>query len=62
MDKFSLILIPNQGIILKKGTYPADSFFTKIEIIGINFDIRLNLGPPGFKFTKILTVILLRGL
>ena len=54
--------MPNQGIILKKGTYLTDSFFTRVEIIGIGFDIRLNLGPPGFKLTKILTVILLRGL
>ena len=62
MDKFSSILMPNQGVILKKRTYPIDSFLTGVKIIGIGFDIRLNLGPPGFKLTKILTVILLQGL
>ena len=56
------MLMPNQGVILKKGTYPANSFLTGIKIIGIGLDIRLNLGPPGFKLTKILAVILLRGL
>ena len=52
----------NQGIILKEGTYPVNSFFTGVEIIGIGFDIRLNLGPPRFKLTEILAVILLRCL
>ena len=56
------MLMPNQGVILKKGTYPANFFLTRVEIIGINFDIRLDLGPPGFKFNKIFTIILLRGL
>ena len=54
--------MPNQGVILKKGTYPADSFFTGVEIVGIGLDIRLNLGPPGFELAEILTIILLRGL
>ena len=54
--------MPNQGIILEKGTYPVDFFLTGVEIIGISLDIHLNLSPPGFKFTKILTIILLRGL
>ena len=54
--------MPNQGVILKKGTYLVDSFFIGVEIIRISLDIRLNLGPPGFKFIKIFTVILLRGL
>ena len=52
----------NQGIILEKGTYLADSFLTGVEIIGVGFNIRLNLGPPGFELTEILAVILLRGL
>ena len=52
----------NQGVILKKGTYLINSFFIRVEIIGIGLDIRLNLNPPGFKFIKILTIILLRGL
>ena len=52
----------NQGVILEKGTYLVDSFFTGVEIVGIGLDIRLNLGPPGFEFAEILTVILLRGL
>ena len=55
------MLIPNQGVIFKKGTYLIDSFFIKVEIIRIGFDIRLNLGPPGFKFIEIFTGILLRG-
>ena len=50
----------NQGVILEKGTYLVDSFIG-VEIIGIGFDTRLNLGPLRFKFTKILTIILLRG-
>ena len=54
--------MPNQGIILKKGTYLINSFLIRVEIIGIGLDIRLNLGPLGFKFTKIFIVILLRGL
>ena len=62
MDGFGLMLILNQGVILEKGTYPVDFFFTGVEIIGIGFDIYLNLGPLGFKFIKILAVILLRGL
>ena len=53
--------MPNQGIILKKGTYLIDSFLTGVEIIGISLDIRLNLGLPGFKPIKILTIIFLRG-
>ena len=56
------MLMLNQGIILKKGTYPVNSFFIKVKIIGIDLDIHLNLSPPGFKLSKILTVILLRGL
>ena len=56
------MLMPNQGVILKKGTYPVDFFFTKVEIIGIGLDIHLNLSPPGFKLTEILAVILLQGL
>ena len=56
------MLIPNQGVILKKGTYPVNFFLTGVEIIGVGFDIRLNLGPLGFKLIKILTIILLRGL
>ena len=54
--------MPNQGVILKKGIYLADSFLTGVKIIGIGLNIRLNLSPPGFKFAKILTIILLRGL
>ena len=54
--------MPNQGVILKKGTYPVNSFLTGVEIIGIGLDIHLNLGPPGLKLTEILTIILLRGL
>ena len=54
--------MPNQGVILKKGTYPANSFLTGVEIIGIGLDIHLNLGPPGFKLAEILAVILLQGL
>ena len=54
--------MPNQGIILEKRTYPINSFLTEVEIIGIGFDIRLNLGPPGLEFAEILAVILLRGL
>ena len=56
------MLIPNQGVILKKGTYPVNSFLTKVGIIGIGFNIHFNLGPPGFELTKILAIILLRGL
>ena len=56
------MLMPNQGVILKKGTYPADFFLTGVEIVGIGFNIRLDFGPPGFKFTEIFAVILLRGL
>ena len=62
MDKFGSMLMLNQGVILEKGTYPADPFFIGVEIIRIGFDIRLNLGPLGFKFAEILAVILLRGL
>ena len=51
----------NQGVILKKGTYLINSFFIRVEIIGIGLDIRLNLGPLRLKFTKIFTIILLRG-
>ena len=54
--------MPNQGVILKKGTYLVDFFFTGVKIIGIGLDIYLNLNPPGFKFTKILAIILFRGL
>ena len=54
--------MPNQGVILEKGTYPTDSFFIKVKIVGISFDIRFNLSPPGFKLTEILPVILLQGL
>ena len=52
----------NQGVILEKGTYLVNFFFTGVEIIGIGFDIRLNLGSPGLKFTEVLAIILLRGL
>ena len=52
----------NQGVILEKGTYPVNFFLTGVEIIGIGFNIRLNLGPPGFEFAKIFAVILLWGL
>ena len=54
--------MPNQGVILEKRTYPADSFLIGVEIIGIGFDIRLDLGPLGFEFAEILAFILLRGL
>ena len=62
MDGFGSMLMPNQGVILEKGTYPVDFFFTGVEIVGIGLNIRLNLGPLGFKLAEILTVILLRGL
>ena len=56
------MLILNQGIILKKGIYPVNSVFTEVEIIGIDFNIHLNLGPLRLKFTEIFAVILFRGL
>ena len=54
--------MPNQGVILEKGTYLVNSFLTRVEIIGIGLNIRLNLGPLRLKLTEILAVILLRGL
>ena len=54
--------MPNQGVILEKGTYLVDSFLIRVEIVGIGFNIRLNLGPLGFKPAEILAIILLRGL
>ena len=62
MDGFGSMLMLNQGVILEKGTYLVDSFFTGVEIIGIGLDIRFNLGPPGLEFVKIPAVILFRGL
>ena len=62
MDGFGLMLMLNQGVIFKKGTYLVDFFFIGVEIVGIGLDIRLNFGPPGFEFIKIFAVILFRGL